>query len=78
MGEHTTLEAMEQRVKTLESAMAAFLRAIVDVAIRFDDDWHWCVFCDVSLPVRDADHEPGCAYVAAKKLLKEMREGQGR
>lgn len=74
----THQKTLEQRVKLLESAMAVVLRAMDDVAIcGGDDDWHWCVFCGASLPVIDADHRPGCAYIAAKKLLEDWGEERG-
>lgn len=45
------------------AAPEAITRAIADSSPHgHDGDFHWCVFCDVTLPVKVDDHAPACPW----------------
>lgn len=69
------LETWRDERKELLSMLEHVARTVVEHAIRDGEDcWHWCDCCGVNLPLTDADHKPGCAYVLARAILNKESE----
>ena len=38
--------------------------------ISYQDTWHWCALCDVTLPVNISDHKESCPWRRAVEFVE--------